>query len=319
MPTAALGALDLHYERPAGPADDRDGLPNRPPLVLLHGATETFRVSWRRQLPFLTTRFDIIGPDMRGHGRSSNPAGELDLRRMADDVVDLLDHLRIDTAHVCGFSGGASTALYMALRRPERLRSAVLIANNFELDEARLDSGFWDLERIRERDALWLDAMRRWHAVPPETLIGWWADEDRRRPALSHADLAGISLPVLVVAGDRDPIVPLRQSIALFEAVPDSELLVVPGVGHGIPHGGGRLLGTALAGFIEDVERARRGGHGRGAARTDGDRTRRDDAAIDAPIGDTSGDRAAPAWPRRRLTTGGDRRAGARTDRGGEK
>jgi len=246
MPMAALPGVALNVAL-LGPEDG-------PPVVLLHGATETFDVSWRRQVPALARHHRVIGPDLRGHGASTNPADRLDLREMADDIVALLDHLDHPSAHVVGFSGGASVALFMALRAPDRLRSLTLISNNFRRDRARAAAGFWDPEHIAARDPHWLGAMARWHAVPPATLLGWWAAEDALRPAFEPSDLAAIRTPTLVVAGDRDAVVPLDESIRLYRALPDARLCVLPGVGHGAPYAGATLLNAALIAFVRQVE-----------------------------------------------------------------
>lgn len=247
MRTIALPGLRAAYEE-LGP-------PDGPPTVLLHGATETFRVSWKKLAPRLAEDRRVIGMDLRGHGGSGNPAGRLDLRTMADDLRDLLDALGVERADVVGFSGGASVTLFTALRHPARLRSMTLISNNFQRDEARLAAGFWDPERIRDKDPLWLDAMARWHRVPPETLLGWWDEEDRIRPAFAPEDLAGVRVPALVAGGDRDRIVPFGQTVKLFRALPDARLLILPGVGHGAPHRAPALLEAALRDFWASLTR----------------------------------------------------------------
>lgn len=264
MPNAHIRGFDVQYAGLGPP----DGIP----LVLLHGATETFDVGWRRLAPRLAGQWPpasaraagparpaadglrIIGPDMRGHGRSGNPDDRLDLREIADDVAALLDVLDVASAHVCGFSGGASATLFCGMRHPARVRSLTLISNNARRDEARQASNFWDPARLARDDPHWLAAMRRWHQVPPERLLGWWAAEDRLRPDFSAAELSGMLVPTLVVAGDRDPIVPLELSVALYRSLPDARLLVVPGVGHGAPHKAPSILARTIRAFIRDVE-----------------------------------------------------------------
>lgn len=249
MPVLHLASLDLYHEL--------HGPPDGPPLVLLHGATETFRVSWKRLIEPLSARYRVIGIDLRGHGRSTNPADALDLRRMADDVADGLDALGVPTAHICGFSGGASTTLFFGLRHPQRARSLVLISNNFARDVARLKSDFWSPDAIRQRDPLWLQGMAAWHAVPAETLLGWWEAEDQVRPDFTPAELAALQMPVLVVGGDRDPVVPLDQTIRLFQALSNGQLAILPGVGHGAPHRAADWLDALLGTFIDGVEAKR--------------------------------------------------------------
>ncbi len=252
MPIAKSRGFDMHYAE-FGPRD-------RPAIVMLHGATETFDVGWRRLAPRLAKHFCVIGPDMRGHGLSENPSDAMDLREIADDVAALLDELELEHANVCGFSGGASAALFFGFRHPWRARSLTLISNNARLDEARMASNFWDPERLERDDPHWLSAMRRWHSAPAERILAWWAAEDRVRPNFSALELSEMQVPTLVVAGDRDPVVPLEQSRFLYEALPDTRLLVLPGVGHGAPYRAAVPLGRVIRGFIEEIE-SRAAGH----------------------------------------------------------
>ncbi len=227
MPIAHLSSVDLYYEL-HGPAD-------APLLVLLHGATETFRSGWRRQIEPFSQRFRILGVDLRGHGRSNNPADELDLRQMADDIRELLQALGQDRAHVCGHSGGASTALFFALRHPEALDRLVLVSNNFELDRVRTGpSHFWDPARIQREQPGWWAEMVRLHPDPVR-LLAWWDQEDRRRPNFQPQDLAHVQAPTLLVNGDRDEIIPLEQTLGMYRALPNAQLAILPGVGHGVP------------------------------------------------------------------------------------
>lgn len=245
MPVAALKNLNLYYEI--------HGAEDAAPLVLLHGATETFRACWRRQIEPFSRRYRLIGLDLRGHGRSDNPAGKLDLRQMADDVRDLLDHLRLDKVHLLGYSGGGSTALFFGLRHPERLRSLTLASNNMELDRARGQVNFWDLARIRREEPRWWQAMTQMHGQPAEKLLQWWAEEDSKRPNFQPGDLQHLHVPTLVVGGDRDPIIPLEQTLKLFRALPDAYLCILPGVGHGAPRLRPQAFNQAVLDFLQFV------------------------------------------------------------------
>jgi len=227
MPIAHLSSVDLYYEL--------HGPPDAPPLVLLHGATETFRSGWRKQIEPFSQGFRLLGVDLRGHGRSSNPADALDLRQMADDIHELLQELGYARAHVCGHSGGASTALFFALRHPDALDRLVLVSNNFELDQVRTGpSNFWDPARIQREQPGWWAEMARLHPDPVR-LLGWWAQEDRQRPNFRPQDLAAIQAPTLLVNGDRDEIIPLEQTLGMYRALPNAQLAILPGVGHGVP------------------------------------------------------------------------------------
>jgi len=95
------------------------------PLVLLHGYPQT-ALCWAAVAPALARRFDVILPDLRGYGRSSVPPDDADhtvysKRRMAGDIVALLDRLGLDMAHVLGHDRGARVAYRMALDHPTRV------------------------------------------------------------------------------------------------------------------------------------------------------------------------------------------------------
>ncbi|WP_242578426.1 alpha/beta hydrolase [Streptomyces sp. MST-110588] len=93
------------------------------PLVLLHGGFLDHHM-WDDQIPALATRYRVIAPDARGHGRSANATEPF---RHTDDLAALLQHLGIDSAVLVGVSMGASIAVDTALEHPE-LVSAVVVS-----------------------------------------------------------------------------------------------------------------------------------------------------------------------------------------------
>lgn len=80
---------------------------------------------------------------------------------------------------------------------------------------------FWSLERVKREDPAWWTAMVEIHEQPVEKLLQWWADEDAERPNFSPADLAHVRVPTLVMGGDRDPIIPLQQSVVYMRRESD--------------------------------------------------------------------------------------------------
>lgn len=211
--------------------------PRREPLLLLHNACSTFRATWGRVLEPLASRFYLIGPDLRGHGGSTNPTDRLDLREMADDMAILLDRMGISSVHVLAFSGGASTALYLATRHPERVRSMVLIGSHYTVHGMRTrGDAFWDPERIRREEPAWWAAMVRWHgsAERVEALLRGWEEEDRYRPDFGPEDLRAIRVPTLLLIGENDRITPIEQTIEMARWIPHARLVIFPQTGHDI-------------------------------------------------------------------------------------
>lgn len=224
------------------------------PLVLVHGALATFQSGWQRQLSIFSQKYQVVGLDLRGHGRSNNPAGQLDLRQMANDLLALLRHLGYEKVHLLGFSGGSSVALCFAARHHEYLSSLMLVSNNMDLQDNPSSQNFWDLERVKREEPRWWASLGRMHDQPVEDLFRWWAEEDGHRPNFEAEDLAHVNTPTLLIAGDRDPMIPLRQTMRLFDALPDAYLGVLPATGHDAPQKRPELFNQTILDFLKYVE-----------------------------------------------------------------
>lgn len=108
------------------------------PLLLLHGFGSSGQ-AWNPFLESLSQRYRVIVPDLRGHGRSTNPAGEFTHRQSAQDIYALLGHLGVRRTKAMGISTGGMTLLHMATSQPERLEAVVLIgATTYFPEQARV-------------------------------------------------------------------------------------------------------------------------------------------------------------------------------------
>ena len=231
-----------------------------PPLVLLHGASSTGREDFGAQLPRLSASFTCYLPDARGHGRTVYDAG-LGLR-LPDLVADLeafVDALGLATFHLLGFSMGAATALAAAIRRPERVRTLVLVGAATEREpRTSVIRHLADVARIERQDPAWAAALARRH--DPAQGAGAWR---RLMPAIADfvagqepptpAELHRVDAPALVVVGDRDPVVPVAQALALARQLPDARLFVVPDCGHEVPAKRPGLFMEGLSGFYRST------------------------------------------------------------------
>ncbi|MEV6956586.1 alpha/beta hydrolase [Streptomyces sp. NPDC051183] len=116
MARARANGVDLFYDLHG------DGGNGAEPLVLVHGSWIDHR-TWRDLVPHLARSFRVLAYDRRGHGRSASPPGRGSRRQDEDDLAALIEALDLAPAHVVGNSFGAATALGLAARRPELLRS----------------------------------------------------------------------------------------------------------------------------------------------------------------------------------------------------
>jgi pimeloyl-ACP methyl ester carboxylesterase len=104
------------------------------PVVLLHGAFMTITSNWTGWIGELSKTRKVIAVEMQGHGRTAITERELTVENLADDVAALLDHLKIPSADLIGFSMGGLVAMQCAIRHPEKVRKVVSISAVFRHD-----------------------------------------------------------------------------------------------------------------------------------------------------------------------------------------
>jgi pimeloyl-ACP methyl ester carboxylesterase len=98
------------------------------PVVLLHGAFMTITNNWTGWIGELSKTRKVIAVEMQGHGRTADIKRDLTFENLADDVAALLDHLKIPSADLIGFSMGGGVAMECAIRHPEKVRKVVSIS-----------------------------------------------------------------------------------------------------------------------------------------------------------------------------------------------
>jgi pimeloyl-ACP methyl ester carboxylesterase len=108
-----------------------------PVLLLVHGITSSSR-TWREVMPALAEDFDVIAPDLPGHGRSGKPRGDYSLGAYASGLRDLLVVLGVRSATVVGHSLGGGIAMQFAYQFPERVERLVLVDSGGLGDEVSL-------------------------------------------------------------------------------------------------------------------------------------------------------------------------------------
>ena len=221
----------------------------RPPLVLLHGFTQT-RQSWRRTVAALDGRYRAVVPDLPGHGQMSE-------RRPAS-LAATLAYLRalVDEPHLlAGYSMGGRIALHAALARPERVRRLVLLGASPGLaDPAAREERRRADDALADRiEAIGVEAFAEewgrlplWEGQPDRVRAAANADRLRNTPAGLADALRGLGtgaleplwdrlgelpMPVVLIAGERDA---KFRAIAeqMAERIPDARVEVVTGAGH---------------------------------------------------------------------------------------
>jgi len=223
-----IDAMELHY--------DTHGVGE--PLLWLHGGMG-HGPDWEYIFKTPPGGYELIAPDLRGHGRSTGASATYSFRQSALDAFRLLDHLGIDRAKVIGVSGGGITALHMATIHPERVTAMVPIsAPPVFPKQARAIQRIYSEAMLSEAERA---LMRKRHPREGQlemlfAQVHAFADADD--PNFTPDQLATISAATLIVFGDRDPLYPVSLAFDLRQAIPRSWLWVVPNGGHGPVFGG---------------------------------------------------------------------------------
>lgn len=241
---AEINGFEMYYET----------LGEGEPLLLVHAGLATVRM-WDPFVEELAKHNRLIIPDLRGHGRSTNPSGELSFRQCAKDVLALMDHLKIEQASGVGASMGAMTLLHMSVMQPERIKALVLVgAGPYIPAECRARLGKYDADSYPV--AGWAQ-LRMAHPQGDEQirgLLNFLASlaEDYEDATFTPPHLATIRARTLIVHGDRDYCFPVSLAVEMYEAIPDSYLWVVPNGEH-VPITGRRaeLFNKTVAEFLE--------------------------------------------------------------------
>jgi pimeloyl-ACP methyl ester carboxylesterase len=208
------------------------------PLVLLHGGLCT-NDTWGSLRADLAAAYRVLLPERRAHGHTPDVGGPLSYRDMADDTAAFLEEVVGGAAHLVGWSDGGVVALLVAVARPDLVRSVVVIGANFRpaaecsveprmLDAMTPDGP--DMAFFRELyEAVAPDGADHWPVVVAKATEMW-----RTQPTLTAEELGRIQAPTLVMVGDDD-MMTLEHTTALYRAIPDSRLAVVPGASHLVP------------------------------------------------------------------------------------
>jgi len=222
--TVPLNGIEMYYET-VGEGE---------PLVLLHGFTGT-GAAWETIAEEFSAHYRLIIPDLRGHGRSTNPSQQFTHRQSALDVFALLDLIGVDRFRAMGISTGGMTLLHMATSQPERVEAMVLIgATSYFPEQARVimrrsspDSMTTEqLEREGRAHSRGLEQARelstQFHAFKDS-----YDDMNFTPPYLST-----ITANTLILHGDRDGFFPVSIPVEEYQAIPNSYLWIVPNGGH---------------------------------------------------------------------------------------
>ena len=212
------------------------------PLLLLHGNGEQCGYFEHQMEPF-ASHFRVLALDTRGHGQTPRGTAPFTIRQFADDLLAFMDRLGIEKAHLLGFSDGGNIAMVFALRHPERVER--LILNGANLDARGVKAGVQLPIEVGYRIAR-LFARRSAKALRNAEMLGLMVNDPNVRPE----ELAHITCPTLVVAGDKDMIKDSHTRL-IASAIPGAQLAILRG-DHFIANRNPEAFNAAVLRFLCD-------------------------------------------------------------------
>jgi pimeloyl-ACP methyl ester carboxylesterase len=236
-------------------------------VLLIHGLAGSSR-TWQAVQPGLAEGFDVIAPDLLGHGESAKPMGDYSLGAFASGLRDLLAAIDVPQVTVVGQSFGGGVAMQLAYQHPELCSRLVLVGSGglgrevswmlrlLTLPGAEHLMPLLFSRTVADRGRGLGGFLRRFGVQSPRVSEMWQA-----YASLAHAENRGAfvrtmrgviepggqtvsaldrlylaaHIPTLIVWGDRDDIIPVSHAYAAHEAIPGSRLVILEGAGH-FPH-----------------------------------------------------------------------------------
>ena len=247
---------------------------DKPALLLIHGFPLTSEM-WTPQIDDLGEFARVIAPDLRGFGNTDSVSGAYSVTILADDCADLLGHLNVATPFVvCGLSMGGYIALEFYRRYPEHVAGLILAATRAGADsaegKANRDKA---VELAKEEGATAVSSRMLPKMLAAQNYENDEALVDFVKGVISNASLNGtigalqamkdrpdstpmlgdIDVPVLIIHGADDTLIPPSEAEAMHKAIPNAELVIVPDAGHLPNLEQPDIFNDAVIDFLEDL------------------------------------------------------------------
>jgi 3-oxoadipate enol-lactonase len=228
------------------------GEPQTIPIVLIHGVALSHEM-WRPQIEVLNAKFRGITYDLRGHGQSGVGDGQYAFEFFIDDLISLLDYLRIERAVLCGLSMGGLIALRATERNPERILGLILADT-----QARADSNEAKLKRAADVRSIKTNGLKPFAADFLKILFSPPNLAAKSEPVVAiqrvietnsaigvcgalialatrtdiTSSLSAIQVPTLILVGEQDNLTPVSLSQEMHDGIVGSQFHILKGAAH---------------------------------------------------------------------------------------
>ncbi|MCD4678970.1 MAG: alpha/beta hydrolase [Bacteroidales bacterium] len=222
---------------------------NGEPLLLIHRNGTSIK-SMGYQIDYFKTKCRVIIADNRGHGKSELVTDSLTYTQIAEDWDELVNHLKLDSISIIGWSDGGIIALKMGIRGKSKIKKIVAMGANLRPDSTAVH--FWAINnvsevkknvssKIREQDTT-----QNWKLQ--KQLLGLLGNQ----PNIPTKDLSKINAKVLIIAGDED-IIRCEHSLEMYENIAKAQLCIMPGETHFTPASNPVLFNEIASRFLSET------------------------------------------------------------------
>ncbi len=208
-------------------------------ILLLHGAIGS-KEQLKELEENLSSSFFVHRLDLSGHGGSDLPEYPFSIKYFAEEVIGFLDANNIKQINIFGYSMGGYVAMYLAKYHPEKINRIITLATKFYWDEitAEKEIKMLNANKIEEKIPAFAVVLKERHhpqnwKLVLERTINMLAEMGRNNP-LQQQDYITIQQPILLMLGDRDKMVTLRETLDVYHTLPNAQLSIIPNTPHTI-------------------------------------------------------------------------------------
>lgn len=214
------------------------------PLLLVHGNGGSIG-GFAAQIDAFKGKYKVIAMDSREQGRSGSSDKPITYEQMADDLAALLDHLKIASADVVGWSDGGIEGLLLAMRHPAKVKKLVAMAANLN---PSLDAIYPETEAMAKAitDAFPVDQKNTPEGKRILKVTGLLLSQ----PHIDPKALNKITAPTLIISGDQD-VIRLEHTVQIYNNIPNANLAVLPNNTHMVPYDDPELFNATIQRFLD--------------------------------------------------------------------
>jgi pimeloyl-ACP methyl ester carboxylesterase len=225
-------------------------------LILLHGALGS-KDQLQPLKSTLENIFQVHTFNFSGHGGRPFPDTAYSIPFFSEQIAAFMQESGIDQAHIFGYSMGGYAAMYLAKHQPEKISKLITLATKFYWDEktAAREVNMLNGNTIKEKVPAFAAQLQQRHA-PNDWLellskTGELLTDLGKRNALTLEDYATITTPCLLLLGDRDKMVTLEETMAVYKQLPNAQCGVLPGTPHAFEQVNMTFLAQLITQFIK--------------------------------------------------------------------